>query len=152
MDLLQTLNIGSSGLTAQRLKLNVIAENLANAQTTRTETGGPYRRKMVVLEARSAESADTFDGALKNVTKDLENGVGMGVAASEIVASNEEFRYVHNPAHPDADPATGLVAMPNVDPLTEMADMLVASRAYEATATVISNTKGLIMKALEIGK
>jgi flagellar basal-body rod protein FlgC len=151
MDLRQTLHIGSSGLTAQRLKMNVIAENLAHAQTTRTPEGGPYRRKMVVLEAISPER---FEVALQKKQADYDevHEAGMAVEVSEIVASQENFRLVHNPAHPDADPQTGFVAMPNVDPLTEMADMLVARRAYDAMATVISNTKGMIMKALEIGK
>ncbi len=149
MDVLQTLQIGSTGLTAQRLKTNVIAENLANAETTRTEEGGPYRRKMVVFEASPLNS---FQDTLQNVQDDAEDEAGTGVDVSEIVASRENFRLVHNPAHPDADPQTGMVAMPNVDPLTEMADMLVARRAYDAVATVMSNTKGMIMKALEIGK
>lgn len=149
MDLLQAMRISSTGLTAQRTKMNVIAENLANAETTRTAAGGPYRRKMVVFEANPL---DDFPTTLQNQQKKIESGASIGVDVSEIVQSQEDFRLVHNPAHPDADPETGYVAMPNVDPLTEMADMLVARRAYDAGAAVLANTRGMIMKALEIGK
>jgi flagellar basal-body rod protein FlgC len=144
MDLLQALHISGTGLTAHRTKMNVIAENLANSETTRTEDGGPYRRKMVVYEAKPVED---FESILEN----LEYG-DEGVEVAEVVRSQEDFRLVHNPGHPDADPVTGYVAMPNVNLLTEIADMMVARRAYDASITAISNTKSMILKALEIGK
>ena len=144
MDFLQALNISGSGLSANRMKMNVIAENLANTETTRTEEGGPYKRKMVVFEGKPIENfKNTFNRLNEKYT---------GVEATEIVQSPEDFRLVYNPDHPDADPETGYVAMPNIDNLTEVADMVVARRAYDANITAISNTKSMILKALEIGK
>lgn len=171
MELMNSMKISATGLAAQRTKMNVIAENLANSETTRTKEGGPYRRKMVVFEAAPVES---FEQILADKEK-LECCPGktaldkekqcktpcdpegreeehLGVAVSEIVESPEDFRLVYNPNHPDADPVTGYVAMPNVDYLTEMADMMVARRAYDANVTALSNTKSMILKALEIGK
>ena len=144
MDLLQAFKISSSGLTAQRLKLNIISQNLANAETTRTAEGGPYRRKMVVFKEKSVRP---FQSELDNQKKNYS-----GVEVSEIVQSQEDFRMVYKPSHPDADPVTGYVAMPNVNHLTEMTDMMVARRAYEANVTAIENTRNMINKALEIGK
>lgn len=144
MDLLQAFKISSSGLTAQRLKLNIISENLANAETTRTKEGGPYRRKMVVFREKPIRP---FQSELDNQKKNYS-----GVEVSEIVRSQEDFRMVYKPAHPDADPVTGYVAMPNVNHLTEMTDMMVARRAYEANVTAIENTRSMVNKALEIGK
>lgn len=144
MDLLQALKISSSGLTAQRTKLNIISENLANSETTRTKEGGPYKRQMVVFQSKQIPS---FQNELENRKKRYD-----GVQVSEIVTSPENFRMVYKPSHPDADPVTGYVAMPNVDHLTEMTDMMVARRAYEANVTAIENTRSLINKALEIGK
>jgi len=144
MDLLQAFKISSSGLTAQRTKLNIISENLANSETTRTKEGGPYRRKMVVFKEKPIRS---FQSELDNQKKSYD-----GVQVAEIVKSQEDFRLVYKPAHPDADPVTGYVAMPNVNHLTEMTDMMVARRAYEANVTAIENTKSMVTKALEIGK
>lgn len=167
MDLLNAMKVSATALSAHRTKMNLIAENLANVETTRTEDGGPYRRKMVVFQG---QSMDRFESVLeKNRAKDAiadiefdpitfegdrETGgfKGTGVAVSEIVQSQEDFRLVYNPAHPDADPVTGYVAMPNVDHLTEVADMVVARRSYEASVTAMSTTKSMILKALEIGK
>jgi len=95
--------------------------------------------------ARVEISPITFDSDKKEYQ-------GTGVDVDHIVESQEDFRLVYNPAHPDADPVTGYVAMPNVDHLTEVADMVVAKRAYEASVTAMSNTKSMILKALEIGK
>ncbi len=144
MDLIQAFRISATGLTAQRTKMNIVAENLANAETTRTELGGPYRRKMLVLSEKPAERFRDLMGRMQE--KDS------GVEVEEVIASQEDYRLVHNPSHPDADPDTGYVAMPNVDLLTEIADMMVARRAYDASITAISNTKNMILKALEIGK
>ncbi len=144
MDLLQAMKISGTALTAQRTKLNIISENLANNETTRTENGQPYRRKMVVFAPQPVEP---FKAVLKR-----EQGEAAGVAVTDIVESQEDFRLVYNPSHPDADPDTGYVAMPNVDVVTEMADMMTARRAYDASVTAMNNTKSLILKALEIGK
>jgi flagellar basal-body rod protein FlgC len=144
MDLLQASRISATGLTAQRTKMKIIAENLANAETTRTPQGGPYRRQLVVL---SEKTGSQFQGILKR----LQDG-GSGVEVTEILPSTDDFRLVFNPSHPDADPDTGYVTMPNINVLTEMADMMAARRAYDANATAISNTKAMINRALEIGR
>ncbi|RJQ61755.1 MAG: flagellar basal body rod protein FlgC [Desulfobacteraceae bacterium] len=144
MDLLQAMRISASGLTAQRTKMNTIAENIANLETTRTDQGGPYQRKMVVLSEKPTERFRDLLGRMEEKNA--------GVEVLEVMPSQEDYRLVHNPAHPDADPETGYVAMPNVDLLTEMADMMISRRAYDAGATAISNTRSMILKALEIGK
>ena len=144
MDLLQAMKISGTALTAQRTKLNIISENLANNETTRTENGQPYRRKMVVFAQQPVEP---FQAVLKR-----EQEEAVGVEVTDIVESQEDFRLVYNPSHPDADPNTGYVAMPNVDIITEMADMMTARRAYDASVTAMNNTKSMILKALEIGK
>jgi flagellar basal-body rod protein FlgC len=144
MDLMQAMKISATALSAQRTKINVISENLANSETTRTESGEPYRRKMVVL---SQEPVEPFDAVLAR-----EQEEAVGVSVSRIVESQEEFSLVYNPAHPDADPETGNVAMPNVNILTEIADMMTARRAYDASVTAMNNTKSMMLRALEIGK
>jgi flagellar basal-body rod protein FlgC len=165
MDLLNSSKISGTALAAHRTKLNVIAENLANVDTTRTKEGGPYRRKMVVFKA---EDIDSFKSVVEKKQEKQEKwGIelspiefdsekkpdkGTGVNVDQIIRSQEDFRLVYNPAHPDADPDTGYVEMPNVDHLTEIADMLVAKRSYEASATALSATKDMVLKALEIGK
>jgi len=144
MDLLQSMRISATGLTAQRTKINIIAENLANMETTQTEQGGPYRRKMLVLSEKPTERFRDLLGRIQ--------AKSAGVEVEEVMSSQEDYRLVHNPSHPHADPETGFVAMPNVDLLTEVADMMVARRAYDASITAIANTKSMVLKALEIGK
>ncbi len=144
MDLMQAMQISGTALTAQRTKIKVISENLANSETTRTQEGGPYRRKMVVL-------SDQPMGSFKDALAEAEQRP-VGVTVTDVVKSSETFRLVYNPSHPDADPGTGYVAMPNVDLMTEMADMMLARRAYDASVTAMNNTKSMILKALEIGK
>jgi flagellar basal-body rod protein FlgC len=165
MDLLNASKISGTALAAHRTKMNVIAENLANVDTTRSREGGPYRRKMVVFKG---EDIDNFKSVIeKKQLKEQEAGIrlspiefesekkqdkGTGVMVDQVVRSQEDFRLIYNPAHPDADPDTGYVEMPNVDHLTEVADLLVAKRSYEASVTALSATKDMILKALEIGK
>jgi len=144
MDLFQSMRVSMTGLSSQRIKINVISENLANSETTRTENGLPYRRKMVVLESKPVEEFD------KTLSRSIDGQEGVAVA--EIVLSPEAFKSVYNPSHPDADPETGYVAMPNVNVLTEMADLMTARRSYDANVTAMSNTKSMMLKALEIGK
>jgi flagellar basal-body rod protein FlgC len=165
MDLMSASRISGTALAAHRHKLNVIAENLANVDTTRTEEGGPYRRKMVVFKGKDIDSFESI--VEKNMRRKeigriefdpIEVGEGPppengnGVVVDQIVKSQEDFHLVYNPAHPDADPETGYVKMPNVDHLTEIADMMVARRSYEASVTALANTKSMVAKALEIGK
>nr|WP_319494831.1 flagellar basal body rod protein FlgC [uncultured Desulfobacter sp.] len=165
MDLLNASKISGTALAAHRMKLNVIAENLANVDTTDSKEGGPYRRKMVVFKG---ENIDSFESVVqKKIRKDQSGQIelspiefeeekksdnGTGVKVDQIVRSQEDFHLVYNPAHPDADPDTGYVKMPNVDHLTEISDMMVARRSYEASVTALSTTKNMISKALEIGK
>lgn len=163
MDLLTASKISGTALAAHRTKLNVIAENLANVDTTRTREGGPYRRKMVVFKAEDIDSfknvvekkqlkQDQWEFSPIEFDSEKKPDKGTGVKVDRIIRSQEDFRLVYNPAHPDADPETGYVRMPNVDHLTEIADMLVAKRSYEASTTALSATKDMILKALEIGK
>lgn len=169
MDLMSSAKISGTALAANRYKLNVIAQNLANEDTTRTKEGGPYRRKMVVFKGESID-AECFESVVKKkqrrkrnfgiefepidieLTSDKKPDKGDGVNVDMVVRSQEDFRLVYNPAHPDADPETGYVKMPNVDHLTEVADMLVARRSYEANVTALSTTKDMVAKALEIGR
>lgn len=165
MDLLNAARISGTALAAHRTKINIIAENLANVDTTRTKEGGPYRRKMVVFKGADIDSFKSVieQKRLKKQNAGIEfspiefdserkQDRGTGVKVDQIVRSQEDFRLVYNPSHPDADPDTGYVKMPNVDHLTEIADMLVAKRSYEASVTALSATKDMVLKALEIGK
>jgi flagellar basal-body rod protein FlgC len=139
MNLFTTLEISASGLTAQRQRLNVIAENLANAHTTRTPEGGPYLRKNVVLET---EPAEDFANFLDAPTK---------VVVREVAASKEGLVQEYDPTHPDAD-AQGVVTWPNVNPVTEMVSLVMASRAFDANVAAFRTGKAMALKALELGR
>ena len=141
MDLFTTMKIGASALKAQRLRLNAVSSNLANIETTRTPDGGPYRKREVVFQTTSQEFSDTLDNSMRDAVH--------GVKVAQIQASNDPPRMVYNPSHPDAD-AKGMVAMPNIDLVEEVSDMMSASRAYEANVTVIKSAKRMALKALEI--
>jgi flagellar basal-body rod protein FlgC len=138
---LNALEISATGLTAQRLRLNVVAENLANAETTRTTDGGPYRRKLVVF---GAEPAGDFTSALQGVQAST-------VKVLSVEESPEAPRMVLQPSHPDAN-ADGYVMLPNINPVLEMVDLLAATRAYEANVTAVQAAKSMANKALEIGR
>ncbi len=140
-----SLDIGASGLTAQRVRMDIISQNIANVNTTRTEDGTPYRRKDVLFEER----AGSFSDVLATASDKLSNG--QGVRVTKIVEDTSEFKKVYDPGHPDAD-EDGYVNMPNVDVVTEMVNMISATRSYEANVTSINATKSMAMKALEIGK
>lgn len=142
-----SLDIGASGLTAQRVRMDIISQNIANVNTTRTEDGTPYRRKDVLFEERSGSGS--FSDALSAASDKLSNG--QGVRVTKIVEDSSEFKKVYDPGHPDAD-EDGYVSMPNVDVVTEMVNMISATRSYEANVTSINATKSMAMKALEIGK
>ena len=130
---LNSLNISGSGLTAQKLRMQIVAQNLANASTTRTEEGGPYKRRDVVFSAVDVKS-EKFENVL-----DGESLQSVRVAA--VTTDEKPPMMVYDPGHPDADKATGMVAMPNISPVTEMVNMLSASAAYKAAAEVVTVTK-----------
>jgi len=140
MNLLDTLQITASGLTAQRLRLQTVASNMANARTTRTEEGGPYKKQLPILQA---VQDDPFGSDLEQAMSQVEI---MGV-----VESNEPPVMVHDPGHPDAD-EQGYVAYPNVNVLEEMVDLMTTARTYEANANVLEVTEGMASNALEIGR
>ena len=150
MPLSESLHISASGLTAERLRLDVISNNIANASTTRTASGQPYRRQEVVFAAR--ESAP-FASMLANArcgSKSCASGTGVNVVAVQ-PDMQHDFKNIYEPGHPDAD-ARGYVRMPNVEPITEMVDMISATRSYEAGVTAINSAKQMEQKALEIGR
>lgn len=147
MSFWQALKIGASGLTAQRMRLDVISNNIANAQTTRTESGGPYQRQDVVF---SAEQNSFRPALVSALNKDADQFTG-GVRVSEIVTDTSEGSRVYDPTHPDAD-EEGYVLYPNVDPVVEMTNMLSATRSYEANLTVIDAVKRMALKALDIAR
>jgi flagellar basal-body rod protein FlgC len=148
MSLFGGLEISASGLTAERLRMDVAAENLANAQTTRGGDGGPYRRKSVVLE--QAAGGASFGSQLRTAMG-ARAGAGSpgGVQVAGIVEDGGPARQIYDPSHPDAD-AQGYVAMPNVDTVAEMVDLITASRGYEANVTAMQASKQMFTKTLEL--
>lgn len=151
MSLGSSMQISASGLTAERLHLDVISNNIANVNTTRGADGQPFRRQQVVFTAR--EGQGSFSSFLANARGAwLDQAVGMGVNVTSIQPDMaHDFKIVHDPGHPDAD-ANGNVKLPNVEPVTEMVDMISATRAYEAGVTAINSAKQMEQKALEIGR
>lgn len=147
MGFFNSLDIGASGLTAQRVRMDTISQNIANVNTTRTEDGTPYRRREVVFEERS--DSNTFASALSNASNKLYGG--QGVRVTKIAEDSSDYKKVFDPGHPDAD-EDGYVSMPNVDVVTEMVNMISSTRSYEANVTSINATKSMALKALEIGK
>ncbi|PID81056.1 flagellar basal body rod protein FlgC [bacterium DOLZORAL124_64_63] len=146
MNLFTAMDISAAGLSVQRTRLNIIAENLANIQTTRTSEGGPYRRRDVVFEAVPLTS---FNDALADAVNN-DGGAGISsVRISEVVEDPRPPVLKYDPSHPDAD-ADGYVAMPNVKLLEEMVNMISASRGYEANAAVVQTTGQMALRALEI--
>jgi flagellar basal-body rod protein FlgC len=145
MGLFDALGISGSGLTAQRLRMDVTAENLANAQSTKGADGQPYRRKDVVLQEATGSG---FAGALQNAQAGS-SAAGAGVQVSGVVADPSPGRRVYDPGHPDAD-ARGYVTLPNVNPVTEMTDLIDASRAYEANVTAMQSAKQMFSKTLDL--
>lgn len=153
MKLTNGFDISSSALTAQRLRMDVIASNMANADTTRGKLVDgkwvPYTRKVVSMEEKKGDSfSQVLSGAMGSSTRASSGG---GVKVTRISEDSAPFKQVYNPTHPDAD-ENGFVLLPNVDPLKEMVDMMSATRSYEANVTVLNAAKAMITKALEIGK
>lgn len=145
MSFLSSMNISASALTAQRQRLDIISENIANLNTTRTEAGGPYRRKMVVLQAQEETSFKTVLG------RKAQQKQKAGVYVSEIVEDEREFTPVYDPEHPDAN-EEGYVLMPNVELVKETVDAMTASRSYDANVTSFNTWKLMAQRALDIGK
>ena len=152
MGLFSSINTASSGLTAQRTRLDVIADNIANANTTRTTEGGPFRRSRVIFRPRVSQPY--WRGPF--LPEYLDNGVGRGVRIVKIDKDyDSEPRLVYDPTHPDAiktGPRKGYVEFPNVNVVNEMVDMISASRSYEANVAVINGSKSMFMKALDIAR
>lgn len=139
------MDISASGMTAQRLRLDIISQNIANVSSTRDENGNIYRRKTVVFEEKDITS---FSDAMRFAS----GTVGNGVKVSQIVTDTDTAtKMVYDPSHPDAN-EDGYVTYPNVNVVTEMTNMIDASRSYEANVTAFNATKAMIMKALELGK
>lgn len=142
MSIFNSLRISASGLSAERLRMDTIASNIANVSTTRGENGKPYVRKVAVFQ-------ENLDGAV-NKSGDFSDNL-KGVKAVGIEEDQSPLRKVYDPTNPDAD-AEGYVLMPNVNVLNEMADMIAATRSYEANVNAMNNEKSMFSKALEIGK
>jgi len=154
------MNVVGSALTAEMLRLDVISENITNINTTRTEGGGPYRRKVVVLEeqgertpfqlalARAGSAAGPAPGGGGRACKTAQAG---GVRVVEIAEDPSDFKLVYDPTHPDAN-AEGYVEMPNVDLIKEMSDAMAANQALSANITAFNVLKQVVAKGLEIGK
>ncbi|MFW5710547.1 MAG: flagellar basal body rod protein FlgC [Spirochaetia bacterium] len=152
MGLFSSINVAASGLTAQRTRLDVVSNNIANADTTRTPEGGPFRRSRVIFRPRVQQPywRSPF------LPKTMDNGVGQGVRIAEIGKdADAKPRLVYDPTHPDAiktGPQKGYVEMPNVNIVEEMVDMISASRSYEANVAVVNGAKSMFQGALNIGR
>ncbi len=144
MDLLTAIKISASGLAAQRLRLNVLSSNLANANSTRSADGsGPYKRKDPIFQEVTAEDFDKhLDKASRNVS---------GVKVSEVLEDEKPGMRIYDPEHPDADDQ-GYVTMPNVNPVTELTDIMATSTSYEANVTAIRSAREMINSVLAIGR
>lgn len=151
MGIFSSMNIASTGLSANRARMDVIADNMANVNTTRTTEGGPFRRSRVIMRPR-VESPYWRSPFLP---ESMDNGIGQGVRVAEIqkdYAAEHPLRW--DPTHPDAiksGPKQGYVELPNVDVVTEMVDLISASRSYEANAAIIEGSKAMFQRALDIG-
>ena len=152
MGIFTSINTASSGLTGQRTRLDVIADNIANVDTTRTSEGGPFRRSRVIFRPRVNQPywRSPF------LPEFLDNGVGKGVRINKIEKDfDSEPKLVYDPTHPDAiksGPRKGYVEFPNINIVSEMVDMISASRSYEANVAVINGSKAMFLKALDIGR
>lgn len=148
MGIFDSFNINASGMTAERYRMDIIAENVANAQTTRTEDGTPYRRKVVTFEERT-EGTQSFGSFLSSASDKFK---GLGVRVGTLKEDNwTQMNMVYDPSHPDAD-ENGYVTYPNVNIVTEMTNLIDASRSYEANATAFNSSKSIAMKGLEMAQ
>lgn len=152
MGIFTSINIATTGLSAERLRTDVISNNIANASTTRTQEGGAFKRSDVIF---APVSNDNPQWNFPYAPSELDNGPGKGVKVLEIVKDTSEGNFVYDPSHPDAiqsGPHAGYVEYPNVNIVNEMVNLISASRAYEANATVIEGAKDMFSAALNIGK
>ena len=146
MGLFQSFNISASGMTAQRFRTDIIAENIANVNTTSTESGGPYRRKIVTFQEKNVTPFSQFFSTSKN------GAIGNGVKVTRVTEDyTSDFIKEYDPSNPDAD-ADGYVSYPNVNTVTEMTNLIDSTRAYEANATAFDASKAMAEKGLQIGK
>ena len=146
MSLFQSFNISTSGLTAQRFRMDVISENVANVTTTRTEDGTPYTRKIVSFQEKQVTP---FSKVLNNTREAL---IGNGVKVNRVAEdTTSDYIMKYEPSHPDAD-ENGYVSYPNVNIITEMTNLIDASRSYEANMTAFDTSKAIALKGLELGK
>jgi flagellar basal-body rod protein FlgC len=157
MDVTSSLDISASALRAERLRLDVISSNLANANTTRTPEGGAYRRRNVVFAASAVEAAGGDDFGLRPIGDFgatlaglSDEGARRGVSVVDVVDDPTPLRMVFDPGHPDANPE-GYVAYPNVNPVAEMVDLMAATRAYEANVQAVNASRRMAEAALGIG-
>lgn len=150
MGLFTSINIAATGMSVERLRTDVISNNIANATTTRTQEGGAYRKQSVIVEPIASSNPQW---KFPFVDSELDNGPGKGVRVREIVKDSEQGRMVYDPSHPDAiqsGPNKGYVEYPNVNIVNEMVNMISANRAYEANSSVIQGGKEMFASALEI--
>ena len=143
MSLFHLLSVSASGMAAQRMRAELLAENLANAETTRTPSGGPYRRKDVVFQ--SAPQV----GAFSSVFEEMAGPMSTGVEAGEVLEDQSPPEQRYMPGHPDAD-ANGYVSFPNVNPAEEMANLMAASRGYQANISSMTVVKDMIHRSLDL--
>lgn len=152
MSLMGTLNVSASGMSAQRTRMDIISQNIANVSTTRDENGNPYRRQTVVFAERNESN---FESILRSASTGISrkrDPLGDGVKITGIAIDHvTPMKMVYDPAHPDAD-EDGYVTMPNVNTVTEMTNLIDASRSFEANVTAFNATKNMAQKCLEIGK
>jgi len=144
--LFSSMHVSASGLSAQRARLDVVAENIANADSTRTEKGGPYRRRQVVFQAVKPEANHSFSSVFQS---SFNQGALQSVKVAETIEDKRPFREVYDPSNPDAD-VNGNVKMPNVNSVQEMVDMNSAARSFEANVTVMEASKRMFLKSLEL--
>ncbi|MGP1593744.1 MAG: flagellar basal body rod protein FlgC [Treponema sp.] len=151
MGIFSSINIAATGMSTERLRTDVISDNIANASTTRTQDGGPFRRSRVIV----AQKKDGIDWRIPFIASNMDRGVGTGVRVMGIEKDAAPPVLKYDPHHPDAiksGPKAGYVEYPNVNIVTEMVDLIAASRAYEANTAVIQGSKEMFQRALEIGR
>ncbi len=146
MNFLSAMEISSSGMAAQRFRMNIISSNLANAQTTRTPEGGPYRRRSVIFGALPAPR--TFEEVLRSQVKP---GDPLHVKVLGVAVDERPPLLKYDPGHPDSN-EEGYVAFPNIDPTEEMVNLMLASRSYQANVAAFNATKNMALRALDIGR
>ncbi|GMQ65040.1 flagellar basal body rod protein FlgC [Vallitalea maricola] len=145
MSFFNSMNVSATGLTAQRLRMDIISQNIANVNTTKTKDGGPYKRKVLLFEE---QKSNNFSSILND---SIDNYTASGVKVSKIIEDTKPLKRVYDPSHPEAG-KDGYVLMPNVNTIEEMVNMISANRSYEANVTAMNAAKSMAMKSLEIGK